>query len=237
MRPSRGGESSEAPVPPSSLPSKVVSTCWTWQGVRHDGAVASDEQQRGLVFPTDEEGRRSTSTVGRLVVADALRETDPTGAGAAERATGWRTDYLVHFRRLVEAGLESREAAVSIAGNGLDSLHERMKVVDEDGQEHALGEWDTVVRRARPPGVVTSRASRCSDVGSRSTSWCCPTGVTGCAATTSAVASTPGSTRAWSSRPSRSRSTRCSPTRTGSGWRGTPWPSWEPAPRWDRSRR
>ena len=111
----------------------------------HDGAVASDEQQRGLVFPVDEEGRRSTSTVGRQVVADALRGTDPTGAGAAERATGWRTDYLVHFRRLIEAGLESPEAAVSIAGRGLDSLHERMKVVDEDGQEHSLTEWDRVV--------------------------------------------------------------------------------------------
>ncbi len=111
--------------------------------------MASDEKQSGLVFPLDEEGRRSTSTVGRLVVADALRGTDPTGAGAAERATGWRTDYLVHFRRLIEAGLESPEAAVSIAGHGLDSLHERMKVVDEDGQECSLGEWDGVVGPGR----------------------------------------------------------------------------------------
>ena len=78
------------------------------------------------------------------MVADALRGTDPTGAGAAERATGWRTDYLVHFRRLIEAGLESPEAAVSIAAGGLASLHSRMKVVDEAGQEHSLGEWDAV---------------------------------------------------------------------------------------------
>ena len=45
--------------------------------------------------------------MGRAVVADALRSSDPTGARAAEQATHWRSDYLVHFRRLVEAGLAS----------------------------------------------------------------------------------------------------------------------------------
>lgn len=103
--------------------------------------MATDEQQQGLVFPADAEGRRSTSTVGRAVVADALRTTDPTGARAAEQATGWRTDYLVHFRRLIEAGLASPEAAVSVAKSGLDALHERMRVVGADGEEHSLGEW------------------------------------------------------------------------------------------------
>ena len=90
--------------------------------------MASDEQQ-GLVFPADAEGRRSTSSVGRAVVADALRSSDPTGARAAEQATHWRTDYLVHFRRLVEAGLASPAAAVAVAEDGLRSLHERMQVL------------------------------------------------------------------------------------------------------------
>jgi hypothetical protein len=102
--------------------------------------MATDEQQ-GLVFPADGEGRRSTSSVGRSVVADALRSVDPTGARAAEQATGWRTDYLVHFRRLVEAGLASPEAAVSVAEGGLASAHDRMRVLDEDGGEHGLAQW------------------------------------------------------------------------------------------------
>jgi hypothetical protein len=102
--------------------------------------MATDEQQ-GLVFPADGEGRRSTSSVGRAVVADALRASDPTGARAAEQTTGWRTDYLVHFRRLVEAGLASPEAARSIATAGLDSLHQRMRVLDAQGEEHSLSEW------------------------------------------------------------------------------------------------
>jgi hypothetical protein len=46
----------------------------------------------------------------------------PVGAGgalAAEQDTNWRTGYLVHFRRLVEAGLASKDAAVSVARGGL----------------------------------------------------------------------------------------------------------------------
>ena len=61
--------------------------------IRQDGRMASDAQQ-GLVFPADAEGRRSTSDVGRAVVADALRGVDPTGARAAEQETVWRTGYL-----------------------------------------------------------------------------------------------------------------------------------------------
>jgi hypothetical protein len=76
--------------------------------------------------------------VGRAVVADALREPDPAGAAAAERDTNWRKGYVVHFRRLVEAGLASKQDAVSVARNGLESLHRRMRVVHADGEETAL---------------------------------------------------------------------------------------------------
>ena len=108
--------------------------------IGHDGEMASDEQQQGLVFPADAEGRRSTSSVGRSVAADALRSVDPTGALAAEQETNWRSDYLVHFRRLVEAGLASPEAAYAIAQHGLESLHDRMQVA-VDGGEQPLAKW------------------------------------------------------------------------------------------------
>jgi len=101
--------------------------------------MASDEQH-GLVFPSDAEGRRSTSATGRAVVADALREVDPPGARAVQQETNWRAGYLVHFRRLLEAGLDSRQAAVTVARQGLESLHERMRVVAPDG-EVALPDW------------------------------------------------------------------------------------------------
>jgi hypothetical protein len=58
----------------------------------------------GVLFPMSADGRRSTSALGRAVVADALRPVDPVGAFGAEQETNWRSGYLVHFRRLVEAG-------------------------------------------------------------------------------------------------------------------------------------
>jgi hypothetical protein len=94
----------------------------------------------GVVFPAGPDGRRSTAALGRAVVADALRPVDPAGAGAAERETNWRAGYLPHFRRLVEAGLVSREAALTIADAGLASLHRRMRVAGPDGAETALGD-------------------------------------------------------------------------------------------------
>ncbi len=99
-------------------------------------------QQRGVAFPASEDGRRSTTSVGRATVAEALRTADPNGAAHAERETSWRTGYLLHFRRLVEAGLASREAALSIAGTGLSTLLSQMTVVDEDG-ERPLEQWRT----------------------------------------------------------------------------------------------
>ena len=96
------------------------------------------DEMAGVVFPLTADGRRSTSAVGRAVVADALREVDPVGALDAEQETNWRTGYLVHFRRLVEAGLTSKEAAASVARGGLESLYRQMRVAEEGGQETAL---------------------------------------------------------------------------------------------------
>ncbi|TDC37538.1 hypothetical protein E1211_10075 [Micromonospora sp. 15K316] len=95
------------------------------------------EGPTGVVFPVTE-GRRSTTALGRSVVADALRAVDPVGARSAEHETDWRHGYLGHFRRLVEAGLLSADAAVTVARAGLTSLHSRMTVIDEDGREARL---------------------------------------------------------------------------------------------------
>ncbi len=92
----------------------------------------------GVVFPTSPDGRRSTSALGAGVVADALRPVNPAGALGAEHEAKWRTGYLTHFRRLVEAGLPSKDAAVSVARDGLDSLHRRMRVVLAGGAETGL---------------------------------------------------------------------------------------------------
>jgi hypothetical protein len=102
--------------------------------------ASSGSQPSGVVFP-EVDGKRSTSALGRAVVADALRGVDPVGAQAAERETNWRQGYLAHFRRMVEAGLlEDGEAAATIARDGLASLHERMRATAAAGEEVPLGD-------------------------------------------------------------------------------------------------
>jgi hypothetical protein len=113
----------------------------------------------GVVFPAGPDGRRSTAALGRAVVADALRPVDPAGAGAAERETNWRAGYLAHFRRLVEVGLPSREAALTVADAGLTSLHRRMRVAAPDGVETGLEALATApAGRALATAEVTGTA-------------------------------------------------------------------------------
>jgi hypothetical protein len=95
-------------------------------------------ESAGVTFPASADGHRSTTALGKAVVADALRRVDLAGAAAAEHETNWRGRYQVHFRQLLEAGLPSRDAAVSVAHDGLESLHGRMRVAAADGTESGL---------------------------------------------------------------------------------------------------
>jgi hypothetical protein len=106
-------------------------------------------ESAGVVFPASADGRRSTSALGRAVVADALRQVDPAGALGAEHETNWRSGYLVHFRRLIEAGLASKQAWLAIAHDGLGSLHARMRVAAPGGDEAGLSSLLTAPARHR----------------------------------------------------------------------------------------
>jgi hypothetical protein len=85
-------------------------------------------------IPRDARGQRSSSALGRTVVAAALHEVDPTGALAAEQETNWRSGYLDHVRRLTEAGLVTSEAAHTIAADGLAVVYECMVVAGEEDE-------------------------------------------------------------------------------------------------------
>ena len=95
-----------------------------------------------VVFPRTPDGRRSSTALGRAVVADALRPVDPAAADAAGREKDWRGGYLPHFRALVEAGLRSDTAAYDIAAAGLASVQSRMRATadgDDIGMSEAVG--------------------------------------------------------------------------------------------------
>ncbi|MGH3253879.1 MAG: hypothetical protein ACRDOU_00500 [Streptosporangiaceae bacterium] len=107
----------------------------------------SDDEPTGVVFPVSPDGRRSTSALGRAVVADALGDVDPAGAKDAGREANWRTGYPTHFRRLIEVGLTSRDAAVAVARGGLESLHRRMQVAGPGPEQAGLGALATAPAR------------------------------------------------------------------------------------------
>src|SRR6266508_3255458 len=119
------------------------------------GATVAEvpEPVTGVVVPGTG-GVRSTSALGRAVVADALRAVDPVGARGAESATVWRRDYVLHFRRLVEAGLLSPDAALGIARDGLASLHARMRFADAEN-DRPLVEAFTVDPAGEPLATAT----------------------------------------------------------------------------------
>jgi len=96
--------------------------------------------ETGVAVPAAPSGRRSSADLGRAVIADALRGVDPVGALGAERESSWHSDYLVHFRRVLLAGLASGQAAVTVADDGLQSVQRRMKYRGSDGAERALDE-------------------------------------------------------------------------------------------------
>ncbi len=100
-------------------------------------AVGMAEDSHGIAFPLTAEGARSTSDTGRAIVADALGAVDPVGARAAAGETAWRSRYLLHLRRLVEAGLDSPQVWRDIAAAGLDSTLTRMVVVG-DGEDRSV---------------------------------------------------------------------------------------------------
>ncbi|WP_245908503.1 hypothetical protein [Pseudosporangium ferrugineum] len=102
-----------------------------------------------VVFPRGADGRRSSSDLGREVVADALRAADPAAADAASAERDWRTGYLRHFRALVEAG-----DGYAVAEAGLASVRARMRVDRDDAGDAPL--TGIFAADSRAPGTVTA---------------------------------------------------------------------------------
>jgi hypothetical protein len=122
----------------------------------------SSDEPTGVVFPRAADGRRSTSALGRAVVADALHQVDSAGARDAEHEHDWRRGYPRHFRRLIEAGLASRQDAITVARDGLESLYRRMRVAGPGGEETGLDAL-TSEPAGRVPDIVTVAGSGGAD--------------------------------------------------------------------------
>ena len=96
------------------------------------------EANAGVAFPLAD-GTRSTTAVGKQVFADAAGTVDASLAAAIQREPSWRSRYLVHARRLLEASLATEHEPTAVARAGLDSLH-RLMVFQREGDELPLDE-------------------------------------------------------------------------------------------------
>lgn len=98
--------------------------------------------EKGLCFPKDTKGGRSTSDAGKKIIAAALR-----GAGTAdgdryaamcEKERNWRFGYVKHFKNLVKVSASSPQAALGCAQAGADYMHDSFEFIAPlSGKEHA----------------------------------------------------------------------------------------------------
>ncbi len=101
-------------------------------------AVARSES-RGIQFPLDDSGKRSTAPVGRRILAAALHGLDADAAEHCLVERDWRHAYPRHLHRLVELQAAKPQATVASCRAGLDAAWREL-VYLRDGQPLALRE-------------------------------------------------------------------------------------------------
>jgi hypothetical protein len=89
---------------------------------------------RGLCWPVDKKGERSSTEVNRAIVAAALSAMDESLGQKCLKERGWRFGYVKHLRAMVEAQCASPEAAIQSAQAGLDKAYELFEFVYPDGK-------------------------------------------------------------------------------------------------------
>mmetsp|Transcript_1398 Transcript_1398/g.1898 ORF Transcript_1398/g.1898 Transcript_1398/m.1898 type:complete len:754 (-) Transcript_1398:1762-4023(-) len=88
---------------------------------------------RGLCWPVDAKGERSSTKVNQAILAAAVGACNDKKSQAILKSRKWRFDYWKHLKALVEEQCTSPEAAVKIAQAGLDKAYELFEFVSPDG--------------------------------------------------------------------------------------------------------
>lgn len=111
----------------------------------------SDVTSAGVHFPADDQGRRSTTSTTKGVLADSVRGVDTALAERIESARQWRTEYVDLVHDVTAASAGSADRAARIAADGLASMRRRMVLVDGSGQEVPLAEADLAMPTGAAP--------------------------------------------------------------------------------------
>ena len=95
---------------------------------------------RGLVWPVDRRGERSSTDTNKAILAAAVGAANPEKEAAILACKKWRFQYQKHLRALVEEQCQSPKAALAIAEAGLAKAYELFEFVAPDGKSISLAE-------------------------------------------------------------------------------------------------
>jgi hypothetical protein len=93
------------------------------------------QRTTGIAFPPGPDGLPSSRLAGTRVMSAALAALDRSHATEALHEPRWRHAYPRHFRRLVEGGMRSPQAALASARAGLETAWDSLHFVTQDGAQ------------------------------------------------------------------------------------------------------
>ena len=85
---------------------------------------------KGLVFPIDAKGGRSSTPVAKQILAAAIGAVSPEKAEKVLNEKNWRFGYVKHFKAMVEEQMKSPENALKVAEAGLQKAYETFQFID-----------------------------------------------------------------------------------------------------------
>lgn len=103
----------------------------------------------GVLFPSDETGKRSSLAGGKAVWAAAAAVVDPALADAISAEPKWRTAYIKHAVKLADAcAKKGAEATLKVAEVGIDAIYSSFEFV-RDGKTTKMADAMGVASAAR----------------------------------------------------------------------------------------
>jgi Protein tyrosine phosphatase-like protein, PTPLA len=93
---------------------------------------------RGLSWPKDATGERSSTETNKAIVAAAVGAVNAAKRDAVLACKKWRFQYTKHLSAMVEEQCVSPEAALAIAQAGLDKAYDLFEFIAPDGTAQSL---------------------------------------------------------------------------------------------------
>jgi hypothetical protein len=120
---------------------------------------------KGLVFPLDKKGGRSSTPVAKEILAAAIGAASSSNAESVMKERNWRFGYVKHFIHMVEEQMKSPQQALAVAEAGLNKAYEIFQFVDEDGNTTSFKE--AMAKTSKNPfhtGFIQGEAPKAKNV-------------------------------------------------------------------------